>query len=63
MGKDYAAELSQEYHGVAESKPFLVITSTRDFASRRDTLREAGTEMTRAKVSEVVVRIMTSSPV
>ena len=62
MGKDYAVELSQEYHSVAESKSFLVITSTRDFASRRDTFREAGTEMTRAVVSEVVVRIKISSP-
>ncbi len=70
MGKDYPAELSQEYHSVAvldafidyKSNSLLPTTSTRDFASRRETLREPGTEIMRAMISEVVVRIVISSP-
>lgn len=69
IGKDYPAELSQEYHSVAvltfidyESSGFLLTTSTRDVASRRETLREPGTKTMRAMTSEVVVRIVISSP-
>lgn len=68
MGKDYPAELSQECHSAAvsilayESRSFLLTSSTRDFASRRETLRESGTEVMRPMISEVVVRIVISSP-
>src|SRR5262249_36563969 len=37
---------------------FLLTISTRNLASRRATLRAAGTEVTRATISEVVVRIV-----
>jgi hypothetical protein len=64
MGKDYAAQLWREYHGQLDASAaykascFLLTISTKDFASRRATLRDAGTEVTRATISDVVVRIV-----
>jgi len=68
MGKDYAVELWQEYHSAAalthdyKSRVFVLNISTSDLALCRDTFREAGTEVTRATISEDGVRIVISSP-
>jgi len=45
-----------------DSKLFLLTISTSDFESGRETLRDPGTETMRATISEVVVRIVISSP-
>jgi hypothetical protein len=45
-----------------KSRLFVLKISTSDFASCRDTFREAGTEVTRATISEDGVRIVISSP-